>query len=136
MFPLSVRFKTAVSILIITTPLLTHWTKSCRKNWRKTLLSSQSLPMRSRTWNNRYPVDNCRGAYDAKTDEHRNYRSEDTVSLSGWALGGGTGLGFCRRLRGVLAEQLSAASAGCRTARSNSGVDRANAARRNRERKN
>src|SRR5438477_7967691 len=61
MSPLSVRFKTAVSISIITTPLLTRWTKSCRRNWRKIPLSSQSSLMHSRTWNTGCLVDN-RGA--------------------------------------------------------------------------
>ena len=56
-FPLSVRFKTAVSISIITTLLPTRWTKSCRKNWRKIPRSSRSLLTRSRTWNNRCLVD-------------------------------------------------------------------------------
>src|SRR5439155_12060779 len=38
-------------------------------------------------------------------------------------LGGGIGSRFYRSVRGILAEQLSAASAGRRTTRSNSGVD-------------
>src|SRR5881275_11331 len=67
MFPLSVRFKTAVSISIITTLLLTRWTKLCRKNWRRIPLSSQSSLMHSRTWNNRCLADNCRGVYNAGT---------------------------------------------------------------------
>src|SRR5205814_6528531 len=67
MFRLSVRFKTAVSISIITTLLRTRWTKSCRKNWRKIPRSSQSSLMHSRTWNNRCLADNCRGVNDART---------------------------------------------------------------------
>src|SRR5437870_6247284 len=67
MLPLSVRFKTAVSISIITTLLRTRWTKSCRKNWRKIPRSSQSALMHSRTWNNRCLADNCRGVNDART---------------------------------------------------------------------
>src|SRR5437867_4154856 len=67
MSPLSVRFKTAASISIITTQLLTRWTKLCRKNWRRIPLSSQSLLMHSRTWNNHCLADNCRGVNDART---------------------------------------------------------------------
>src|SRR5207247_5728275 len=67
MFRLSVRFKTAVSISIITTLLRTRWTKSCRKNWRKIPRSSQSALMDSRTWNNLCRADNCRGVNDART---------------------------------------------------------------------
>src|SRR5256714_9665515 len=67
MSPLSVRFKTAASISIITTLLLTRWTKLCRENWRRIPLSSQSLLMHSRTWNNRCLADNCRGVNDART---------------------------------------------------------------------
>src|SRR6266496_2246610 len=67
MSPRSVRFKTAASISIITTLLLTRWTKLCRKNWRRILLSSQSLLMHSRTWNNRCLADNYRGVNDART---------------------------------------------------------------------
>src|SRR5438094_9040476 len=67
MSPLSVRFKTAASISIITTLLLTRWTKLCRKNWRRIPLSSQPLLMHSRTWNNRCLADNCRGVNDART---------------------------------------------------------------------
>src|SRR5438045_5815644 len=66
MSPLSVRFKTAASISIITTLLLTRWTKLCRENWRRIPLSSQSSLMHSRTWNNRCLADNCRGVNDAR----------------------------------------------------------------------
>src|SRR5947207_15733936 len=57
MFPLSVRSKTAVSISIITTLLRTHWTKSCRKNWRRIPQSSQSLLMLLQTWSSRCLVE-------------------------------------------------------------------------------
>src|SRR5439155_9185204 len=55
--PLLVRSKTAVSISTTTTPPLIRWTKSSRKNWRKILLSSQSLRMRLRTSSNRCLVE-------------------------------------------------------------------------------
>src|SRR6266540_936784 len=54
---LSVRFRTAASISIITTLPLTRSTRSSPKSWRKIQLSSRSLHMRLRTWSNRYLVE-------------------------------------------------------------------------------
>ena len=54
---LSVRFKTVVSIPIITTVPLTRWTRLSRKNWRRIPPSSQSSRMHLQTWSNRCHVD-------------------------------------------------------------------------------
>src|ERR1700758_532795 len=58
------------------------------------------------------------------------------ASLALRPLGGGAALGVHRRLRCVLAQQLSAAPAGRPAARSNSSFARAGISQRNRERKN
>ena len=46
------------------------------------------------------------------------------ASLTGWSLDSRTGARFCRCLRSLLAEQLSGAPGGCRTARPNPGFVR------------